>query len=380
MDPRINITIIYNLFCNIDDWFQDDWFLHIDDMFMSGRIHVIKMSSWRQPLNHESHFWGMFHPGLDLSKHAAFHAVGKLRNFRIGIFGFVFFSALAPYVVPYYVILMMILILIYHIIILLYYNVIYYMFTIACRSMYGSTGQYLQPVQLYWKIDGTITQVSAATYRDWSSGNSDLGGCRWGGMAQTWKWWEDWRNQKQLHHWNVWFDILHHQKPMIGVTLSLKIFEMLLHCTWSYLTKRGQTIVGWWTSMEIAGYGMVVLGFWYFSCIVLIQMMQISTNGSQREFHNLSNECHVFVWVPTYHTYESIWYYIVADIVLMNHPGLVDIFFKCIENPPFQRFQAQEMGQESADIQAGFEKLNTARPESPRSWLQRIVSELLELV
>ena len=45
MDPRINITIIYNLFCNIDDWFQDDWFLHIDDMFMSGRIHVIKMSS-----------------------------------------------------------------------------------------------------------------------------------------------------------------------------------------------------------------------------------------------------------------------------------------------------------------------------------------------
>ena len=43
----------------------------------------------------------------------------------------------------------------------------------------------------------------------------------------------------------------------------------------------------------------------------------------------------------------------------------------------FQRFQAQEMGQESADIQAGFEKLNTARPESPRSWLQRIVSELL---
>ena len=52
-------------------------------------------------------------------------------------------------------------------------------------------------------------------------------------LAQTWKWWEDWRNQKPLHHWNVWFDILwvvpppsnsHHQDYYIFSRGSLQTF------------------------------------------------------------------------------------------------------------------------------------------------------------
>ena len=75
--------------------------------------------------------------------------------------------------------------------------------------------------------------------------------------------------------------------------------------------------------------------------------------------------------------YESKWYYVVVDIAFV-HPG--SFLFQMHSKPPFMshewftrqcfNFQLhvsqQEMGQESADIQAGFEKLNTARRESHR--------------
>ena len=94
-------------------------------------------------------------------------------------------------------------------------------------------------------------------------------------------------------------------------------------------------------------------------------------------FHNSSNECHGFVWVATYHTMN------LNDTTLLQISLLftrVPFCFKCIQNhlswvmsdSPDNvstsnfMFPQQEMGQESADIQAGFEKLNTARRESHR--------------
>lgn len=149
------------------------------------------------------------------------------------------------------------------------------------------------------------------------------------------------------------------------------IFEKLLHHTWSHL-------------MKVAGYGMVVLGFWRFSRIVLIQMIDVSTKGIQLNVRGFTiRQMNVMVLFGWQHIilYESTWYYVVADIAFV-HPGLGESFlFQMHWKPPFMinykwftrqcfnfklHVSQQEMGQESADIQAGFEKLNTARRESHR--------------